>query len=57
VSRPARFKQADATRAMRAAAAAGLKLSECVIDVNGAIRLIFSDAAATKPGGSWIDVR
>lgn len=40
----ARFKQADLTRAMRAAAAAGMKPSECVIDERGVIRLIFGDA-------------
>ena len=39
----ARFKQADATRALRAAAKAGMKPSECVIGPDGAIRLIFSD--------------
>ena len=37
------FKQADATRAMRAAVKAGLRPSECMIDPTGAIRLVFSD--------------
>ena len=42
----ARFKQADATRALRAAVKAGLKPSECVIAPDGAIRLVFGDAPA-----------
>lgn len=42
----ARFKQADATRALRAAVKAGLKPSECVIGPDGAIRMVFSDAPA-----------
>jgi len=39
----ARFKQADATRALRAAVKAGMKPSECVIGPDGVIRLIFND--------------
>ena len=41
------FKQADATRALRAAVAAGMKPSECVIGPDGAIRLVFRDAPVT----------
>lgn len=40
------FKQADATRALRAAVKAGLKPSECVIGPDGAIRLVFGDVPA-----------
>jgi len=43
MTQPARFKQADATRALRAAVKAGLRPSECVIDSSGSIRLVFSD--------------
>ena len=41
------FRQADATRALRAAVKAGLRPSECVIGPDGAIRLVFSDTPAT----------
>jgi hypothetical protein len=44
-ARPARFKQADATRALRAAVAAGLKPSGFKIDANGAIVVMFGDDA------------
>jgi hypothetical protein len=43
VSRAARFKQADATRALRAAVAAGLKPSGYRIDPAGAIVVMFTD--------------
>src|SRR3546814_4013481 len=43
MSRAARFKQADATRALRAAVAAGLKPSGFKIDANGAIVVMFGD--------------
>lgn len=46
----AAFKQADATRALRAAMKAGLRPSECVIDPSGAIRLVFSDGAPVSTG-------
>lgn len=43
MSRAARFKQADATRALRAAVAAGLKPSGFRIDANGAIVVMLGD--------------
>ena len=46
----ATFKQADATRAMRAAVKAGLRPSECVIDASGTIRLVFSEGAPVAAG-------
>ena len=46
--RVARFKQADATRALRAAVAAGLKPSSYRIDAAGAIIVIFGDGAVPK---------
>ena len=46
MTQAARFKQADATRALRAAVKAGLKPSECVIGPDGAIRLVFGEAPA-----------
>lgn len=49
MSRRAAFKQADATRALRAAVAAGLTPTECSIDASGTIRLVFSNSA---PSGS-----
>lgn len=44
MTRAAGFKQADATRALRAAVAAGMKPSECVIGRDGSIRLVFGEA-------------
>lgn len=51
----ARFKQADATRALRAATAAGLKPSGYKIDPSGAIIVMFSDGKSHKPdsGNPW----
>ena len=50
MTQPARFKQGDATRALRGALKAGLKPSECIIDpMTGNIRLVFSDE---QPAGS-----
>lgn len=46
MTRPARFREADATRALRAAMKAGLTPSECTIGPDGAIRLVFGDPAA-----------
>jgi hypothetical protein len=44
-ARAARFKQADATRALRAAVAAGLKPSGYKVDADGAIIVLFGDSA------------
>ncbi len=55
-ARRATFKQSDATRAMRAAASAGLKLRECKIDPDGAIRLIFADGAPVGSANPWDEV-
>jgi len=49
MTRAARFSQADATRALRAAVNAGMKPAECIIDSSGTIRLIFSDGVAGTP--------
>ena len=46
MSRAARFKQADATRALRAAAAAGLKPSGFRITPSGEIVVMFGDDTA-----------
>lgn len=43
MSRAGRFKQADATRALRAAAAAGMKPSGIKITPSGEIVVMFSD--------------
>lgn len=52
MTRAARFKQADATRALRAAVAAGMKPSECVIGPDGAIRLVFGEAPVVGTANS-----
>lgn len=54
--RAARFKQADATRALRAAVAAGLKPSGYKIDPAGAIVVMFGDALAPKAANSFDEV-
>ena len=48
-ARPARFKQADVTRALRAATAARLKPQGCKIDSLGAIVVMFGNGLETKP--------
>ena len=42
--RPAKFRQIDVTRALRAAKAAGVQISRCEIDAEGKI-VIVSDVA------------
>lgn len=54
---PARARQADAKRMMRAAMDLGLHPSGIEIDVNGTLRVLISNAPTPKPGGSWSDVR
>ena len=44
-----RFKQADLTRALRGAAAAGIRPSGAKIDVDGSIHLLFADAPSSRP--------
>lgn len=48
MARGASFKQADAARALRAAVAAGLRPSSCIIRPDGSIEVAFTEA----PGGS-----
>jgi len=43
MTRAAAFKQADATRALKAAVAAGLKPSGYKIEIDGAISIYFDD--------------
>lgn len=46
----ARFRQADMTRALKAAVAAGVKPAQIVLEPTGEMRLIFADEAqATGP--------
>lgn len=55
-ARRANFKQADATRALKAAAAAGLKPTGYRIDPGGAIVVMFGEAAA-RSGNSFDDIQ
>lgn len=56
VARRANFKQADATRALKAAAAAGLKPTGYRIDPGGAIIVMFGEAAA-RSSNSFDDIQ
>ena len=55
-ARRASFKQADATRALKAAAAGGLKPTGYRIDPGGAIVVMFGDAAA-RPSNSFDEIQ
>lgn len=48
----ARFRQADATRALRAAKAAGLNPSGYKIDPSGAIVVMFANGTTQPPANS-----
>ncbi|MBK6708485.1 MAG: hypothetical protein IPG54_13875 [Sphingomonadales bacterium] len=56
-SRRSNFKQADATRALRAAQKAGLKPSGYRIDPSGAIIVMLNDSAPAShaTGNPWDD--
>lgn len=56
VVRRANFKQADATRALKAAAAAGLKPTGYRVEPGGAIIVMFGDAAA-RSANSFDDIQ
>lgn len=54
---PARFRQSDVTRAIRAAKNAGERLAGCVIDINGNIVLTFGNAKQVAGAkSSWDDL-
>lgn len=56
-TRRATFKQADATRALRAAVNAGLKPSGYKIDAAGVIHVTFADSNAPATGANpWDEV-
>ncbi len=57
-NRPATFREADVTRAIRGALKAGLKVTGVEIDAAGRI-VVFSGDAATEASArdSWSDVR
>ena len=50
MSARARFKQADVTRALKAAVAAGVKPAQIVLEPTGEMRLIFIDEG--QPAGT-----
>ena len=51
---PARFKQADVTKALKAATAAGLKPSGCKIDPTGAIIVMLgNDNGKSATANPW----
>lgn len=56
MSRRSAFKQADATRALRAAVAAGLKPTGYRLDPTGAIEVMFGDGQ-TKTSNTFDDIQ
>ena len=53
---PAKFKQADVTRAARAVQAAGLTIARIRIDPLGAIDIEIAQSGAARRDNSWDDV-
>ena len=53
--RPAKFRQVDVTRALRAFTAAGLPVSRCEIDAQGKIVLVAGVAEVATPPVSAFD--
>lgn len=56
-SRRSSFKQADATRALRGAVAAGLKPTGYRIDPTGAIEVMFTGAMADRQTNSFDEIQ
>jgi hypothetical protein len=53
--RPASFRQADLTRALKAAAQAGLRVAEALITRDGSIRLVFAISDPVPVSGNPLD--
>lgn len=56
MSRPARFRQADLTRAVKGARASGLPVQRVEIDPNGKIVILFGGGPAITGGNEWDEV-
>lgn len=56
MSLPARFRQADVTRAIKAATAAGMRVGRIEIDPNGRIVILPESATPSRGKSSWDDV-
>ncbi|MCR4267097.1 hypothetical protein [Nitratireductor sp. ZSWI3] len=54
-NRPAPYTQADVTRAVKGAVAAGLTVREVIATVQG-VRVICSDEKPRKPQNEWDEV-
>ncbi len=50
---PAIFRQADVTRAFRAAQAAGVKVARVEIDRDGKIVIVTADELERREGNEW----
>lgn len=56
MSRAARFRQADLTRAVKGARASGLSVQRVEIDPNGKIVILFGVGPAATGGNEWDEV-
>lgn len=55
---PARFRQADLTRALKGAEAAGVRPMRVIINANGQIELLLDSGTAPKgAANSWDDLK
>jgi hypothetical protein len=54
-NRPATFRQAELTRAIKGAEKAGKTVIGTTIDPDGKMRLVYATAAANQPNGAGVE--
>lgn len=55
MKKPARFKQGDVARALKAAKSAGLQVSRVEIETDGKLCMMFDDGTRIEPPGTPFD--